>query len=235
MPRYARIIDRGECYSTSNLIVNGVRAHKSEWAKYNFYPQNGMVGEILIVNGCTVLKILDGVFVQMSSRGIQEITQQEYEKEKVNNVCTGMDERQKRINNQLDSYLEELSIFGGGKKFQEMSAMDEDNREIAIYCFSAKKALALQHDQLVPRIASLAQTLRMQHISNLSFDQVIDRLTDFVTADMRMETYNPYDKESLSWFTGLWVKAYEEALNGIGFHSFDDVFTRVYKTYMSRQ
>lgn len=194
-----------------------------------------MVGEILIVNGCTVLKVLDGVFVQMSSRGIQEITQQEYEKEKVNNVCTGMDERQKRINNQLDSYLEELSIFGGGKKFQEMSAMDEDNREIAIYCFSAKKALALQHDQLVPRIASLAQTLRMQHISNLSFDQVIDRLTDFVTADMRMETYNPYDKESLSWFTGLWVKAYEEALNGIGFHSFDDVFTRVYKTYMSRQ
>lgn len=228
MPRYARIIDRGECYSTSNLIVNGIRAHKSEWAKYNFYPQNGMVGEILTVNGCTVLKVLEGIYVRMTPNGIQEITQQEYEREKVKNVCTGMDERQKRINNQLDSYLEH-------KKFQEMSAMDEDNREVAIYCFSAKKALALQHDQLIPRIASLAQTLRMQHISNLSFDKVIDRLTDFVTADMRMETYNPYDKESLSWFTGLWVKAYEEALDGIGFHSFDDIFTKVYKNYMSRQ
>jgi len=234
MSRYARIIDRGECYSTSNLIVNGIRAHKSEWAKYNFYPQNGMVGEILIVNGCTVLKVLDGVYVQMSPAGIQEITQQEYEKEKVNNVCTGMDERQKRINSQLDSYLEELSIYSGGKRFQEMATMDEDDREIAIYCFSTKKALALQHDQLVPRIASLAQTLRMQHISSLPYNQVIERLTDFVTADMRMETYNPYDQESLSWFTGLWAKAYEEALNGIGFHSFDEVFTKIYKTYMGR-
>lgn len=235
MTRYARIIDRGECFSTSNLIVNGVRAHKSEWAKYNFYPQNNMVGELLIVNGCTVLKILDGVYVQMSSKGIQEISQQEYEREKVNNVCTGMDERQKRINNQLDSYLELSNIYGGGNKFQEMLAMDEDSREVAIYCVSAKQALALQYGQLVPRIASLAQTLRMQNISKLPFSQVIDRLTDYVTADMRIETYDPYDKESLSWFTGLWVKAYEESLDGIGFHSFDDVFIGVYKTYMSRQ
>ena len=39
------------------------------------------------------------------------------------------------------------------------------------------------------------------------------------------------DKEQAVWFIGLWTKAYEEALDGIGFHSFDETFKKVYKTY----
>lgn len=44
---YVKIIDKGECFSTTMEFINGIYANKTEWAKYNFYPQNGMVGEIV--------------------------------------------------------------------------------------------------------------------------------------------------------------------------------------------
>lgn len=109
--KYAKIIDRGECFSTANLSVNGIPANKSEWQKYNFYPQNGMVGEVLNVNGFIVLKIMDGIYVKMTNRGITEITYEEYEAGKVNNVCIGMDERQRRINEQTDALIEMFRIM----------------------------------------------------------------------------------------------------------------------------
>jgi len=112
MAIYAKIINKGECYSTTQLTVNGVPANKWEWAKYNFYPQNGMVGELLTVNGKNVLKILEGVYVPMTKAGFIEISYKEYEAEKINNVCSGMDERQKKINTQLDALIDQLKRFG---------------------------------------------------------------------------------------------------------------------------
>ena len=44
---YVRIIDQGECLSTTREYVDGVYANKNEWAKHNFYPKNGMVGELV--------------------------------------------------------------------------------------------------------------------------------------------------------------------------------------------
>ena len=44
---YVKIIDRGECFSTTMEFINGVYANKTEWAKHNFYPQNGMVGDVV--------------------------------------------------------------------------------------------------------------------------------------------------------------------------------------------
>ena len=112
MAKYVRIIDCGECFSTGSLSVNGVPANKSEWAKYNFYPQNGMVGELLTINGCSVLRIMDGVYVQMTENGYTEITYEDYKKGQVNNVCTGMDDRQRRINEQADELIAQLRRFG---------------------------------------------------------------------------------------------------------------------------
>lgn len=112
MVKYAKIIDRGECYSTSDLSVNGIPANKDEWKKHNFYPQNGMVGEILTVDGVLVLKILEGVYVPMTYRGVTEITYEEYESGKINNVCVGMDARQRKINEHADALIEMLREFG---------------------------------------------------------------------------------------------------------------------------
>ena len=103
---YVKIIDRGECFSTTMEYINGVYANKTEWAKHNFYPQNGMVGEIVKrTPSAFIVKIKDGIYVPMTQRGIREITYVEYLQSKDKNVCAGMDERQKRINAQTDSLI----------------------------------------------------------------------------------------------------------------------------------
>lgn len=86
--RYAKIINKGECFSTLDY-VNGINwkepsmqniACKSEWEKHNFYPSNGLVGEIVdsfysefMGVQVYVLKINDKFFVPMSEKGISFI------------------------------------------------------------------------------------------------------------------------------------------------------------------
>ena len=96
---YVKIVDRGECFSTTMEFIDGVYANKDEWAKHNFYPQNGMVGEVRkITPRAYIVKIMEGIYVPMTKNGIKEITYNEYLAGLKNNNCSGMDERQKRIN-----------------------------------------------------------------------------------------------------------------------------------------
>ena len=48
MRQYAEIVDKGECRSTlQSFFINGVIANREQWARYNYYPQNGHVGELV--------------------------------------------------------------------------------------------------------------------------------------------------------------------------------------------
>ena len=95
---YVRIIDQGECLSTTREYVDGVYANKNEWAKHNFYPKNGMVGELVKrTPSAYIVKIMDGIYVPMTRNGIEEISSKDYEAGIKNNLCCGMDERQKKI------------------------------------------------------------------------------------------------------------------------------------------
>ena len=101
---YVRIIDKGECLSTTREYIDGVYANKNEWAKYNFYPKNGMVGELVKRTPLAyIVKIMEGIYVPMTRKGIEEISSKDYEAGVKNNLCSGMDERQKKINDDLDS------------------------------------------------------------------------------------------------------------------------------------
>lgn len=100
---YVKIIDRGECFSTTPEFINGVYANRTEWEKHNFYPQNGMVGEVVKrTPSAYIVKIMDGIYVPMTRNGIEEIEYEEYVAGQSQNICNGMNERQKRINEQLD-------------------------------------------------------------------------------------------------------------------------------------
>ncbi len=102
---YIKIIDKGECFSTTMEFIDGVYANKIEWGKHNFYPQNGMVGELVKrTPSAYIIKIMDGIYVPMTRRGIKEISYEEFIAGQVNNVCSGMDEKQQRINNEVDSF-----------------------------------------------------------------------------------------------------------------------------------
>lgn len=103
---FVKIIDSGECFSTTMEFIDGVYANRTEWEKYNFYPQNGMVGEVVkITPRAYVVKIKDGIYVPITKRGIKEITREDYLDNKCKNVCRGMDERQQRINSGIDSLI----------------------------------------------------------------------------------------------------------------------------------
>lgn len=100
---YVKIIDKGECYSTTMEFIDGVYANKNEWAKHNFYPQNGMVGEIVKrTPSAFIVKIMDGIYVPMTKKGIKEISYQEYLEGQKNNLCTGMNNKQAELNSKLD-------------------------------------------------------------------------------------------------------------------------------------
>lgn len=105
---YVRIIDQGECLSTTREYVDGVYANKNEWAKHNFYPKNGMVGELVKrTPSAYIVKIMDGIYVPMTRNGIEEISSKDYEAGVKNNLCCGMDERQKKINEGLVTFYEQ--------------------------------------------------------------------------------------------------------------------------------
>lgn len=105
---YVRIIDQGECLSTTREYVDGVYANKNEWAKHNFYPKNGMVGELVKrTPSAYIVKVMDGIYVPMTRNGIEEISSKDYEAGIKNNLCCGMDERQKKINEGLVTFYEQ--------------------------------------------------------------------------------------------------------------------------------
>lgn len=100
---YVKIIDCGECFSTTTEFINGVYANRNEWAKHNFYPQNGMVGELVKRRGSAyIIKIKEGIYVPMTEYGIKEIEYEEFLEGQSNNVSEGMNERQRRINDKVD-------------------------------------------------------------------------------------------------------------------------------------
>ncbi len=105
---YVEIVDSRECLSTLMEFVDGVYANKEEWAKYNFYPQNGMVGEIRkITPRAYIVKIMEGIYVPMTKKGMREISHTEYMARKKNNMRCGMDDYQSRIKEGTHTIIED--------------------------------------------------------------------------------------------------------------------------------
>lgn len=103
---YVKIIDQGECFSTTMEFVDtaGVYANKSEWEKYNFYPRNGMVGEVIKQTPTAyIVKIMENIYVPMTEHGIEEISYEEYKRGLRNNTCDGMTEHQRFVNDYSDN------------------------------------------------------------------------------------------------------------------------------------
>lgn len=227
--KYAKIIDKGECYSTTNMVVNGVPANRYEWAKYNFYPKNDMVGEVIVVNGRSVLKINDEIYVPMSPQGIVEITEAEYQEGKKNNVFTGMDERQQKINDGLDAYaMLENAMRGGRTAAESPYAQDAE-----IYFISFRMAAARQGEGIQYRMNAMANQMSATLIVHLPYRQAIQRIVELVEQEMRNEGWSADDVDGVSWFLGLYSTAYVRALGTMCLKSDHDVFVDGFIEYFN--
>ena len=82
--KYAIIRDPHKCMPYTSTTVDGIPANREEWQKHNnFYPTYEVVGEVLYVNGITVLKVDDGIYVPMDG-GLEEISEQQFLENKSN-------------------------------------------------------------------------------------------------------------------------------------------------------
>lgn len=103
---YVIITDNKECYWNTMEFIDGVYANIDEWRKHDFYPQNGMVGELVkITPRAYVVKISEGIYVPISKKGIREITYKEYSDHVNNNNGVDMNKSQLRSTEIMDSAL----------------------------------------------------------------------------------------------------------------------------------
>lgn len=228
MKKFAEIIDKGECYSTLDLEIDGIPATKTEWDKYKFYPQNGMVGKIIEIDtnkvfvtghGINILKIANGIYVPMSNHGIKIISQQEYEA-KINTVSldTGMDARQKAINNRYDSLND----------FCKIGSKDSDAK---IYCLASKHGLHTRQANYKEALRFIVNGWRLDawtdSLSSLEFIQLI---TYSIKLTLIEENWSLTEKEEVSWFIANFTVTAIAAKPSLA-KNYDELFIIIFNYY----
>lgn len=82
--KYAIIRDPHKCLPYTGTTVEGIPANREEWDKHDhFYPTYDVVGEVIYVNGMTILKVEEGIYVPMDG-GLEELSEGQFLEKKGN-------------------------------------------------------------------------------------------------------------------------------------------------------
>ena len=223
---YARIIDRGECESTNPLVVDGVPANVSEWKKYNFYPQNNMVGELMKVNNINVLHILPHIYVVMN-KGIEIITEEEWNEGQQYNTYTGMDERQWKIHNQWQWLLLKEEELINPKVFD--SYIRNEAHTQFVYTLNE---IVKGEERQQKKINDYATKIKSSDMMFLCYSDFIKRVVRDIRGFLGNNGLGLNDKDILSWFLAVYVLAYNRALGPIAqkedWEIFNDCYSAIY-------
>ena len=223
---YARIIDRGECESTNPLVVDGVPANVSEWKKYNFYPQNNMVGELMKVNIINVLHILPHIYVVMN-KGIEIITEEEWREGQQYNTYTGMDERQWKIHNQWQWLLLKEEELISPKVFD--SYIRNEAHTQFIYTLNQ---IGKGEERQQKKINEYAAKIKSSDIMFLTYNDFVKRVVSDIRKFLSNNGLGLGDKDILSGFLAVYVLAYNRALGPIAqkedWEIFNDCYSAIY-------
>ena len=223
---YARIIDRGECESTNPLVVDGVPANVSEWKKYNFYPQNNMVGELMKVNIINVLHILPQIYVVMN-KGIEIITEEEWREGQQYNTYTGMDERQWKIHNQWQWLLLKEEELISPKVFD--SYIRNEAHTQFIYTLNQ---IGKGEERQQKKINEYAAKIKSSDIMFLTYNDFVKRVVSDIRKFLSNNGLGLGDKDILSGFLAVYVLAYNRALGPIAqkedWEIFNDCYSAIY-------
>ena len=223
---YARIIDRGECESTNPLVVDGVPANVSEWKKYNFYPQNNMVGELMKVNNINVLHILPHIYVVMN-KGIEIITEEEWREGQQYKTYTGMDERQWKIHNQWQWLLLKEEELISPKVFD--SYIRNEAHTQFIYTLNQ---IGKGEERQQKKINEYAAKIKSSDIMFLTYNDFVKRVVSDIRKFLSNNGLGLGDKDILSGFLAVYVLAYNRALGPIAqkedWEIFNDCYSAIY-------
>lgn len=186
---YVEITDNRECLPDTKECILGVCANKAEWETFNFYPQSGMVGEIMKVTPkAYIIKIVDDLYVPISKKGIREISKEEYFSKKDNDIYHQMIEYHQRYNDFLQSIL----VLNMREQFKQdiianIKILTWDF-EISIYLPDLEKSCVIYAtDMLLEYKQHLGPSLPTHVIAQVS-EQVIDVYNQFFSNQFLQES-----------------------------------------------
>lgn len=225
--KYARIIDRGECVSTHSLVIDGVPANVTEWKKYNFYPQNNMVGELMNVNGYHVLHILPHIYVVMARIGIEEISEEEWRDGQKYNTYTGMDEKQWKLYNFFQWSLLKDEEINEPKCFDSFIKNEAHTQFIYTLNEIVKGAERQQK-----KISDYAEKIKSSQIMYMTYTDFIKKVVGDINVFINNNCLSLSDKDIVSWCLAVYVLAYNRALGPIAqkedWEVFNDCYSVIY-------
>ena len=237
MEQYAEIIDKGECMSTLYQFptfpwpapfLKSV-ACKEEWAKHDFYPSNGLVGEIVynLESQIYILKVNNTFYVPMSKKGIQVISESEYNNKKATHEIQGMDDRQKRINNEWSNLtssaigeanilmLRDFNLHNYNQHWiiqntsQPVSGNKYNNlrEEAPFYCNSSMGVMLnfFKNDNgFKNRILQLVNQFKFDSIvSNKNLNELAKWVIIQTLISIKQEESDKFDLQNVGWWMGI--------------------------------
>lgn len=236
--KYARITDKGECLSTLNRFpqipwpepkLRNI-ANKTEWEKYGFYPSNGLVAEIpYIIHkdlslgidlDVYILKITENLYVPMTARGFEFISEEEFIRDKSFNKLGCMDERQKKINAFDDVFS--MPNF-------DFNSHDQLSIDAQIYCNSTKYALNKNAEDIRFQISDIVEHYKSNRIHLYPLSDIERIIVEWTKQSVARSDWSLNDIDGVCWWIGLYVMGYCKAIGDE--NKFDVIFKTVFTKY----
>lgn len=104
--------------------------------------------------------------------------------------------------------------------------------EAEIYCTSSKIGLNSQAQFVEEASSAFATEMRDNDIAHMSFEQVVSYIVNKSREACDMNGWPMTDEDGISWFIGLYTKAYIKAL-GIMARPYEIVFKACFKHHFS--
>lgn len=236
--KYAKIIDSDACVALSDMSYDGIPASFAEWEKYDFFPQEGMVGELIDNNGHALLRIFEGrgdQFVPIKTEGYEIISQNEFTHLCSNNIGRGIPFTRRLQMDQEDAVRSEKAFTEKAAQMHPFG-VEYDKQNL---CHAFKKALAFliqnnpQHPNIYDQIDMFTREMKQNDLSSWSYLKTIQMLSRWIVFKSNLEGFDRNDINGIVWMMGMEVKAYRKALGTECTQSFDEIFQDLYEYFMN--
>ena len=220
--KYAIIKNPNNCLQNTGTTVNGIPANRAEWDKYGFYPTYDLVGEVFVVNGLSVLKIDEGIYVPMDG-GFEPVDEQYYLEHKGN--WRALRESAVHSANHVEDYIRDRYRT---KRPESGIVLSRANYYLSLY----KKQMLDHADKYHITLREYTSEMEMMKSSftgSLQGDaSVIARMARKVMDENGVE---PGDNTVITWIIGIYSEAYLTVMDKFSWSKLESVFRECYINY----
>jgi hypothetical protein len=220
--KYAIIKNPNNCLQYTGTTVNGIPANRTEWDKYGFYPTYDVVGEVLVINGLSVLKIDEGIFVPMDG-GFEPVDEQYYLEHRGN--WRALRESAAHSASHVEDYIRDRFRT---KRPEAGIVLSRANYYLSVY----KKQMlehADKYHMTLREYSAEMERMKPRFVGSLQRDaSVIASLARKVMEENGVE---PGDNTVVAWVVGIYSEAYLTVRDEFSWPKLDSVFRESYINY----